>query len=209
MDLTRLINGAARILSAEELCLPPWEIVARIPDILRRLLRGLTADYRLDGDVAIHDEAVVEPAAVIKGPALVSRGCFIAAGAYLRGGVFLDDEVAVGASCEVKGTIVFRRSRIAHLNFVGDSILGEDVNVEAGAIVANHWNERRDKRIRVVIDGTVHETGATKFGALLGDRSRIGANAVTSPGTILEPDSIVHRLQLIDQVAAFEKSVSG
>ena len=30
----------------------------------------------------------------------------------------------------------------AHFNFVGDSIIGNDVNIEAGAILCNHYNER-------------------------------------------------------------------
>jgi len=38
-----------------------------------------------------------------------------------------------------------------------------------------------------------------KFGALVGDDSRIGANAVTTPGTLLPPRSIVRRLELVDQ----------
>jgi len=171
--------------------------------MIREALKDLRQGYILSGDVAIHTEAIVESPAVIKGPAIVSRGCLVAAGAYLRQGVFLDEDVVIGASCEITRTLVFHRSRIAHLNFIGDSLVGEDVNIEAGAIVANHWNERQDKRIKVVMAGVVHETGTVKFGAVIGDRSRIGANAVTSPGTILEPDSVVSRLQLVDQAGSF------
>jgi acetyltransferase-like isoleucine patch superfamily enzyme len=43
------------------------------------------------------------------------------------------------------------------------------------------------------------DTGVSKFGALVGDGSRIGANAVIAPGALLERGSIVGRLQLIDQ----------
>jgi hypothetical protein len=39
----------------------------------------------------------------------------------------------------------------------------------------------------------------TKFGALVGDHSKIGANAVLSPGTILLPESVVRRLELVEQ----------
>jgi acetyltransferase-like isoleucine patch superfamily enzyme len=38
-----------------------------------------------------------------------------------------------------------------------------------------------------------------KFGALIGDHCRIGANAVLSPGTILKPGTVVPRLALVDQ----------
>jgi UDP-3-O-[3-hydroxymyristoyl] glucosamine N-acyltransferase len=45
------------------------------------------------------------------------------------------------------------------------------------------------------------DTGAEKFGALVGDRTKIGANAVIAPGAILAPATIVDRLSLIDQGA--------
>jgi acetyltransferase-like isoleucine patch superfamily enzyme len=50
-------------------------------------------------------------------------------------------------------------------------------------------------------DGKRFETGAEKFGALVGDGTRIGANAVVAPGAILAPATIVQRLALIDQGA--------
>jgi acetyltransferase-like isoleucine patch superfamily enzyme len=52
-------------------------------------------------------------------------------------------------------------------------------------------------------------TGVDKFGALIGDASRIGANAVTTPGTILPPGSVVRRLQLVDQVAEYTADAQG
>ena len=64
----------------------------------------------------------------------------------------------------------------------------------------NHYNERTDKRIRLSFKNQIIDTGLEKFGALIGDNSRIGANAVLSPGTILKKDSVVKRLELIEQL---------
>jgi len=50
-------------------------------------------------------------------------------------------------------------------------------------------------------DKELHRTGSTKFGALVGDGSRIGANAVLAPGALLLPASAVRRTQLCDQDA--------
>jgi UDP-N-acetylglucosamine diphosphorylase / glucose-1-phosphate thymidylyltransferase / UDP-N-acetylgalactosamine diphosphorylase / glucosamine-1-phosphate N-acetyltransferase / galactosamine-1-phosphate N-acetyltransferase len=65
--------------------------------------------------------------------------------------------------------------------------------MEAGAVLANHFSEHADKQIWVQVEGELTATGVTKFGALISDRSRIGANAVTSPGTLLTPGSVVPR----------------
>ncbi len=89
---------------------------------------------------------------------------------------------------------MFSGSKLAHLNFVGDSIIGPGVNIEAGAIIANYRNELADKTIRIVYEGKIIDTGVTKFGSLIGDNSRIGANAVIAPGALITPGSMVGRL---------------
>jgi bifunctional N-acetylglucosamine-1-phosphate-uridyltransferase/glucosamine-1-phosphate-acetyltransferase GlmU-like protein len=177
----------------------PWAITGDLKAILRATLAPLGSDYELRGEIAIHRSAIVEAHAVLKPPCVIGPGCLVAAHAYLRGGVFLGDGAILGPSVEVKSSILLKGAKVAHLSFVGDSVIGSGVNIEAGAMLANYRNERTAKEIRVAIDGARLRTGVEKFGALVGDRSRIGANAVLAPGTILEPDSIVARLALVDQ----------
>ena len=106
---------------------------------------------------------------------------------------------SLGPCCEIKSSFIFPNSNLAHFNFVGDSVIGSDVNFEAGAVIANHFNERMNKEISVIMNGSREDTLVKKFGALVGDASKIGANAVLSPGTILKTGSIVKRLELVDQ----------
>jgi NDP-sugar pyrophosphorylase family protein len=141
----------------------------------------------------------MESGAVIKGPAIIGPGCFIAAGAYVRGGCWLEADCILGPGSELKSSFVFRGSKLAHFNFVGDSVLGRGVNLEAGAIIANYRNERANAAISFLHEGKRLDTGAEKFGALVGDFTKIGANAVVAPGAILAPATIVKRLSLIDQ----------
>lgn len=178
---------------------PPWNLTSNIKNIVLEKIKTLGPDYVIASDVAIHRTATVDSHAILKGPAIVGRQCFIGAHAYLRGGVYLDETVSIGPGCEIKSSFIFAHSAMAHFNFLGDSLVGSHVNLEAGAIVANHFNERKEKQITVFFDGRSYATGVEKFGALIGDRCKIGANAVLSPGTILTPGTIVNRLQLIDQ----------
>ena len=78
-------------------------------------------------------------------------------------------------------------------------MVGSEVNIEAGAIIANYRNELPNKAIRIRSGANIIETSVTKFGALVGDRTKIGANSVIAPGAILGPDEKVARLQLVDQ----------
>lgn len=177
----------------------PWALVGQAAQIVERLLAGLPADeYRISDQVAVHHSAVVEAGAVLKGPLIVGPGCFIAAGAYLRGGCWLDAHCVIGPGAELKTSFMFAGSKLAHFNFVGDSILGAGVNLEAGSIVCNYRNERDDKQVLVRIDGRLHGTDCDKFGALIGDGVRLGANAVVAPGALLAPGFIVRRGQVFD-----------
>ncbi|MEX1239610.1 MAG: LpxA family transferase [Cyclobacteriaceae bacterium] len=177
----------------------PWTITGNMASILLEKIKNLGADYKIFNDVAIHKTVAIDSNAILKGPAIISAGCFIGAHSYLRGGVFLDEKVSIGPACEVKTSVIFTNSALGHFNFIGDSLVGAFVNLEAGSVVANHYNERVDKIITVVADGKSYSTGVEKFGALIGDHCKIGANAVLAPGTILAPNTIVGRLELIEQ----------
>jgi UDP-N-acetylglucosamine diphosphorylase / glucose-1-phosphate thymidylyltransferase / UDP-N-acetylgalactosamine diphosphorylase / glucosamine-1-phosphate N-acetyltransferase / galactosamine-1-phosphate N-acetyltransferase len=179
--------------------LAPWLATSRAPDIVTSLVAEAGSGFMKKDGNAIHETAVIEPGAVIKGPVFIGPRCLVAVGAYLRGGVWLEGDNIVGSYCELKTTFMFRNSKTAHLNFVGDSVLGRNVNVEAGAIIANYRNEKSDKSICFWFRGEKIVTGLEKFGAMVGDYVRIGANAVVAPGAILEKTEIVRQLQLVDQ----------
>ena len=178
----------------------PWQVVGQLQRLVLEALDMLPPEFHhRSGQVAVHRLAVVDESASMTGPLIISANCHVGAGAVVRAGTWLDEDVTVGPHSEVKSSLIFARSAAAHRNYVGDSVIGQDVNLEAGVVLANHFNERVDKRIFVRIDGHTVDTGLTKFGAVLGDGARLGANAVTSPGTLLLPRTIVPRLALVDQ----------
>jgi UDP-N-acetylglucosamine diphosphorylase / glucose-1-phosphate thymidylyltransferase / UDP-N-acetylgalactosamine diphosphorylase / glucosamine-1-phosphate N-acetyltransferase / galactosamine-1-phosphate N-acetyltransferase len=177
----------------------PWLIPQQLAEALYAWIKEGHVDYHISQGIAIHKTAVVEEGVILKPPVIISAKCFIAAHAYLRGGVFLDKEVKIGPGCEIKSSVLAANTAIAHFNFVGDSLIGSQVNMEAGALTANHHNDRDDKHIFIHYMGQCIKTGVEKFGALIGDNARVGANTVLSPGTVLTPGTIVPRLALIDQ----------
>lgn len=178
----------------------PWIIPTKLPTIISNLIKNLSDQYVINNGNAVHRTAMIEPGAILKSPYIIGPNCFIASYAYLRGGVWLESDVIIGPACEIKSSLILKGSKSAHFNFIGDSIIGRDVNIEAGAIVANYRNELASKEIVCFVDQKKITTGIDKFGALLGDECKIGANAVLAPGTILKPKTIVDRLALIDHI---------
>ena len=179
--------------------LVPWLFIQELQKYLSAAIKQLDEQYKITDQVAVHHTAKIHPQAIIQAPAIISANCYIGPNALLRNGVWLGENVSIGAGVEVKQSVICAYTAIAHFNFIGDSLIGHRVNFEAGAIIANHFNERENKLITVMLDGQPVETGVTKFGALVGDDCKIGANAVLSPGTILAKGTVVNRLQLVDQ----------
>jgi len=183
--------------------LAPWALVSQAPAIVRQLLAELPADeYVIQDEIAIHRTATIEAGALLKPPLIIGAHCFVASGSLLRGGCWLDEHCIIGPGAELKTSFVFSGSKLAHFNFVGDSVLGQGINLEAGSIVANYRNERDDKEVQVRVGGVLQRTGCDKFGGLLGDQCRIGANAVLAPGAVLKPASVVGRGQVFDAEAS-------
>lgn len=199
MDHSLLIKDF--VADAHELLagLAPWAATQDAERLVNHFVTLAGKDYVKTFGRAIHHSATIERGAVLKGPTFVGPNCLVAAGAYLRGGVWLEGNNIIGPSCEVKSTFIFENSKIAHLSFVGDSVVGRDVNVEAGAMLANYRNEKADMHITFMFKGQRIVTGMEKFGCIVGDNSRVGANAVIAPGAALPPGSIVNRLELVDQ----------
>ena len=180
--------------------LQPWEVTDGLKIWLEKIIPTLADKYSIDNFVAIHPTALIEKGAVIKSPAIIGPDCLVCANAYLREGVYLERNVKVGPGCEIKSSIICSGTSVAHFNYLGNSIIGRNVNFEAGSIAANHYNERSSKEISVCFQTTIIQTKTEKFGSLVGDNSKIGANAVLSPGTLLEQGAIVGRLELIEQI---------
>jgi NDP-sugar pyrophosphorylase family protein len=181
--------------------LQPWEFTARSEHVVRELLASLSGEYSVSNEIAVHVTATVESGAVLKGPLVLGPHCFVASGAYLRGGNWVSSNCTFGPGAELKSSFVFSGTKLAHFNFVGDSILGSDVNLEAGSIICNYRNERASKEVLVRHGTKLLGTGVQKFGAVVGDHCRIGANAVVAPGALLTPHSVVARGSLRDDEA--------
>jgi UDP-3-O-[3-hydroxymyristoyl] glucosamine N-acyltransferase len=144
----------------------------------------------LEGPVHVGEGCRIEPGAVLRGPVILGDGCEVRTGAYLRGGVIAGRGCVIGAHTEVKRAILLDRAHAPHQNYVGDSILGHDVNLGAGTILSNVKNVGAE--VTFHHDGGVVHTGLRKLGAVLGDGCRTGCNTVLNPGVLLGPGCVTY-----------------
>ena len=157
--------------------------------------------------VSIGAGTVLEPGVLIQGPCFIGKNCLIRHGAFLRGGVILGDGCVVGHASEVKHSIFLSGAQAAHLDYVGDSILGSRVNLGAGVKCANLRLDRR--KISIYDEGVKIKTGLKKFGAILGDGCQIGCNVVLNPGTLLGPGCVSYPLVNLHGVIPARSRIKG
>lgn len=133
--------------------------------------------------ISIGEGSVIESGAYIVGPCILGKNCQVRQGAYIRGNVIAGDRCIIGHCTEIKESILFDGAAAPHFNYVGNSILGNDVNLGAGIICAN---TRVDgKTVSVRVEKEKIDTHMKKLGALVGDGSKLGANCVLNPGTLV------------------------
>ncbi|KEI69516.1 bifunctional UDP-N-acetylglucosamine diphosphorylase/glucosamine-1-phosphate N-acetyltransferase GlmU [Endozoicomonas elysicola] len=136
----------------------------------------------LEGNVQLADNVYIEPGCVIRNSiigegaiikahsiledAVVAAGCEVGPFARLRPGTELQEKARVGNFVEIKKTVIGKGSKVNHLSYVGDSQIGEGVNVGAGTITCNY-------------------DGVNKFKTVIGDGAFIGSNSsLVAPVTI-------------------------
>lgn len=145
----------------------------------------------LEGAVYVAEGAEVGPFAYIQGPTIIAPGAEVRHGAFIRGSAYIGPKAVVGHTTEVKGSIFFDHAKAGHFAYVGDSILGYDINLGAGTKLANLKLKGDEVKVQHPSDPARVKSGLRKLGSLIGDRAQTGCNAVLSPGTILLPDTAV------------------
>ena len=143
----------------------------------------------LGQQIAIGQGVLVEPGAMISSPTIIDDQTVIRQGAYVRGYCLFGKRCVVGHVTEVKHSIFFDDAKAGHFAYLGDSILGNDVNLGAGTKLANLKFMPGNVQIRLPKGSK--DSGLRKFGAILGDGVQTGCNSVTNPGTLLGPQAML------------------
>lgn len=159
----------------------------------------IEAGAYITGPVSIGSGTTIESGACIFGPAIIGRECVVRQGAYVRGQLLAGDRVVIGHASEIKNSILLNDAHAAHFNYVGDSILGNHVNLGAGTKLANlpmfsvkDPVTKKRPPIFIRVDRQSIDTGLPKLGSVLGDRTQTGCNSVLNPGCIVGRDCYIY-----------------
>ncbi|MBM3131514.1 MAG: glucose-1-phosphate thymidylyltransferase [Chloroflexi bacterium] len=167
----------------------PWDMLkaneALLATMESRNLGEIETGAVIKGQVSIGKGTVVRSGAYIIGPVIIGENCDIGPNCYIRPSTAIGDRCHIGGAVEIKNSIIMSGTKVPHLNYVGDSILGENCNLGAGTKVANLKLDKTTIRVGDI------DTGLRKLGVILGDGVQTGINSCLNVGCSIGNDSYV------------------
>lgn len=146
----------------------PWDIL----EVNERLLK--------ERGSLIAKDVVIMSGVVIEEPVAIGEGAKIGPNAYIRKYSSIGANCHVGNAVEIKNSVIMNGTKIPHMSYVGDSVVGKNCNLAAGFIAANlRLNEQN---IGVRVKGEVKDSKRKKLGAIIGDNVKTGVRVSVMPG---------------------------
>lgn len=169
----------------------PWELLEanewKIGDLERRLAGDISESATIRGPVVVESGATIDDGVVIEGPAIVHSGAEVGPNAYIRGATLVGPDTHVGHGVEIKNSVLMSGANVPHLSYVGDSLLGPNVNFGAGTQIANLRHD--DEPVKQTVKGERVSTGRRKYGVVAGPNVKTGVNTSLAPGVVLSADT--------------------
>ncbi len=181
-----------RVVKVKDYWIPityPWSLLDANKFLLERMeskVEGiLEENVHVSGVVIVGEGTVIKSGVYIEGPVMIGKNCKIGPNCYLRPGTTIGNNCHIGQAVEIKNSIFFDNSNCAHLSYIGDSVIGFDVNLGAGTITANLRHD--NAKVKSMVKGELISTGRRKFGTVIGDNVHTGIHTSIYPGRKIWP----------------------
>jgi UDP-N-acetylglucosamine diphosphorylase/glucosamine-1-phosphate N-acetyltransferase len=130
-----------------------------------------------EGPIFIGERVTIQPHTRVSGPCYIGEDCVLVGG-KVGGGSSIGPVCRIGG--EVEQSIFLGYSNKCHEGFLGHSYLGEWVNL--GALTTNSDLKNNYGPVKVMVDGSLVDSGLAKVGAFLGDHVKTGIGTLLNTG---------------------------
>ncbi|MEW5859996.1 MAG: hypothetical protein AB1861_21850 [Cyanobacteriota bacterium] len=135
------------------------------------------------GRVLLSESTVLHPGVSFFGTILLGPHCEIGPGSIIYGPTFIESDAMIGPNVEIRRSILFTEVKIAHIAYIGHSIIGRRVNIGANLLTAVRNLKR--KHVHLKIEDNLCDTGETHFGTIIADDTEFGVNVTVMPGRMI------------------------
>lgn len=169
----------------------PWDLLEANKELLSRMdaRMGTIENSTIEGKVIMEEGAKIIDS-YVEGCAYLGAGTVIGPNACLRGFNSIGKNCSIGGGSAVKSSILFDNVNAKHLTYIGDSVIGENVNFGAGTQIANYRFDGGN--INVLTERGWANSGKNKLGVFVGDGTKFGVLSCTMPGKSIGHGCWVH-----------------
>lgn len=176
-----------------------WNILDAARFFLEREKKKI--EGKIEKNVSIQGKVIIEKGSVIRsgtyiiGPVFIGKNCNIGPNCFIRGNTIIHNNCRIGQSVEIKNSVIYENTNVAHLSYVGDSIIGQNCNLGAGTIIANLRHDNAS--VKTMINKKLVDTKRRKFGTVFGDGVKTGIGTLIYPGRKIWPNKTTLPGQII------------
>lgn len=167
----------------------PWDLLNANETLLSKIDHSIQGEIEPDvtiiGKASVGKDSVVRSGSYILGPVIIGDRCDIGPNCFIRSGSCIDENVRIGNAVEIKNSIIMKNTNVAHLSYVGDSIIGSHCNFGAGTIVANLRHDNAN--VQSYVKGERVDSDRRKLGVIVGNNTKTAIHTSIYPGTVIEP----------------------
>ncbi|MBN2477787.1 glucose-1-phosphate thymidylyltransferase, partial [Candidatus Micrarchaeota archaeon] len=165
----------------------PWDLFRANEHIIENLESklGKIGGSNIKGKVIMEEGAEIIDS-FIEGNIFVGKNSKIGPNAYIRGTTSIGENCSIGGGTTVKNCILGNNLNAKHLAYLGDSIIGDDVNFGSGTQLANYRFD--SKPVSVYTEKGWVNTGRKKFGCVIGSGTKFGVLSCVMPGKLIGND---------------------
>ncbi len=176
----------------------PWDLFEANEFLLENLeaQSGEVVNSTISGKVIMEDGAKIIHS-YVEGCSYIGTGTVIGPNAYLRGHNSIGKNCSIGAGTTVKNSILSDNVNAKHLAYIGDSVIGFNVNFGSGVQVANFRFD--EGHVNVMTEKGWVNTGRKKLGVIVGDNTKFGVLSATMPGKIIGTNCQIHSSVVVNR----------
>ncbi len=178
----------------------PWHLLDANKYHLNKInndIKGkIEENVKISGNVIIGKNALIRSGSYIIGPCYIGENSLIGPNAFIRPYTSIGDDCHIGMS-EIKNSLIFSHTAIPHFNYIGDSIICENVNLGAGTKISNLRFDNNS--IKMSINEKLIDSGRRKLGAIIGPNTQTGINSSIMCGKKIGESSIIGAHTLVKE----------
>ncbi len=166
----------------------PWHILRANAYFFAKYKPGIYWDGEIEEGVQIEPGSVVilssgskiKKGTIVSGNLFLGKNAHVGPNSFVRWNVVVWNNSSIWFSVEVKNVAIWDNTKIPHLSYIWDSVIGDEVNIGGGTIVANLRHDA--KNVSYLVKWKLVDTGLRKFGCVIGDGAKLGIKTLVYPG---------------------------